>query len=140
MLRIGVIVVAVSILLFTATYCANGSIYNESVVSDNIPRPRVIAPDSDIIDLSGKKELVFKWSPHEGDVYQRKYYDFRLYEGLQTLGPNLMLKKRVGKNKHQFSVDAGLFKAGAEYTWSIRQKYRSGKSLRTTNSFKVIKK
>ena len=131
---------AVSMFLFTAPSFAGVGMISESYFVDNIPQPRVLEPDGDTVDLSGKKELIFKWSPHEGDISQRKYYDFRLYEGEQALGPGLILKKEVSPNKHQIGIESGLFKEGAIYTWSIRQKYRSGKSTRSINTFKIIKK
>lgn len=139
MLKRGVIFLAISIFLFAAPSFA-GVRFFESIFSGNIPQPRLLEPNKDIVDLSGKKELIFRWSPHEGDVSQRKYYDFRLYKGHQTLGPALLLKKRVSPNQHQFSVESGLFKDGEIYTWSLRQKYRSGKSRRSTETFKIIKK
>ena len=141
MLKYLAVFFAVSILLFAAPSFAGVGMISEIYSGDNIPKPRVLEPNGDTVDLSGKKELIFKWSPHEGDISQRKYYDFRLYEGEQALGPGRILKKQVSPNKHQIAIESGVFKEGAIYTWSIRQKYRSGgKSQRSTNSFRVIGK
>ena len=119
--------------------CQAASIFSEDMFGDNIPQPKLLKPVTDTIDLSGKKELLFEWSPHEGDTFRRKYYDFRLYKGSQMTESNLILKKKVSPTTHQLSVESALFKQGGEYTWSLRQKYRSGKSRRSLNSFKVVK-
>lgn len=107
---------AVSALLFTIPFFAGVGTISESYFAENIPQPRVLEPDGDTVDLSVKKELIFKWSPHEGDISQRKYYDFRLYEGQRVLGLGLILKKEVSPNKHQIGIESGLFKEGAIYT------------------------
>ncbi len=115
------------------------SIFSEQMFGNNIPRPRLLEPVSDTVNLAGKKELLFKWSPHEGDNFKRKYYDFRLYKGMQMTESNLILKKKVPPTRHRIVVDSSLFKTGGDYTWSLRQKYRTGKSRRSTNTFKVIR-
>lgn len=128
------------LLLFTASPSSGISILDEQIAMNNIPQPRLIEPVSDTADLSGKKELVFKWSPHEGDVSRRKYYDFRLYNGYKTFESTLILKRQVSRNEHETAVSTDVFKLGNIYTWTLRQKYRTGKSQRSTISFKVIKK
>jgi len=135
-----VLLIIFFLLLCTALPSSGGSLLTEDIARDNIPQPRLIEPVADTVDLSGKKELVFKWSPHEGDVSRRKYYDFRLYNGYQTFESTLILKKQVSKNKHEIAISSDVFKLGNIYTWTLRQKYRSGKSLRSTSTFKVIKK
>jgi hypothetical protein len=105
-----------------------------------VPQPRILFPDADNVDLSGKKSLEFAWSPHEGDRFMRRYYDFRLYKGYEMVESGLMMKKRVPAGTCGFEVDAGLFDNGGTYTWSLRQIYRSGgKSYRSYKSFKVTK-
>jgi len=131
---------AIAIFLFISTSFASMNVFVGDLVADIIPQPRLLEPCGETADISGKKELLFKWSPHEGDITERKYYDFRLYAGYQALGPYLILKKKVSPNKHQIGAESSLFKVGAVYTWTLRQKYRSGKSRRSMNSFKVIKK
>jgi len=110
------------------------------IFSESIPQPILKEPVTDNLDLSGKTELVFRWSPHEGNTYQRKYYDFRLYEGYQMIEANLILHNNVSPNQHQFVVGTDIFKLNQVYTWSLRQTYRSGKSQRSTSSFTVISK
>ncbi|MDP8297721.1 MAG: hypothetical protein RAP41_06030 [Candidatus Orphnella occulta] len=131
---------AIAIFLFVSASFAGMNVFSEDLFAGVVPPPRLLEPCGETADISGKKELIFKWSPHEGDISQRKYYDFRLYEGYKSLGPYLILKKEVSPNKHQIGVESSLLKVGAIYTWTLRQKYRSGKSRRSTNSFKVIKK
>jgi hypothetical protein len=110
------------------------------IFSGNIPEPRLIGPVTDKVDLSGSGELLFKWSPHEGNISERRYYDFRLYEGYQMVESNLVFQDNVPANKHQIALDASMFKLNQVYTWSLRQNYRSGKSRRSTSSFTIINK
>ncbi len=107
---------------------------------DFVPQPRILFPDTDSVDLSGKKSLEFAWSPHEGDRFMRKYYDFRLYKGYEMVQSGLMMKKRVAAGTYGLGIDARVFDNGGIYTWSVRQVCRSGgKSHRSYNSFTVTK-
>jgi hypothetical protein len=107
---------------------------------DRIPRPRLISPDDESVDLSGKGELLFQWSPHEGKPIGRDYYDFRVYEGYEMLESTLLLKKKVPPREHTVSIEADRFRTGRVYTWSLRQVYRAmGKSDRSFSSFRVIR-
>jgi hypothetical protein len=106
--------------------------------SGNIPQPRLIEPVKDKVDIHGLNQLVFRWSPHEGSISQRRFYDFRLYKGYQTLQANLLIQEKVSPHKNRFIVDTDIFELGQVYTWSLRQNYRVGKSRRSTSSFTVI--
>ena len=109
---------------------------------DFVPRPRLLSPSTEEVDLSGKEKLEFKWSPHERvrAGSGSRYFDFRLYKGYQMVEANLLLKERVPGNKHTISLDAGLFEDGQVYTWSLRRVYKGiGKSDRSINTFKIIK-
>ena len=128
------------VLIFASATLSNSSSFGRDIFSENIPQPILKEPVTDKVDLSGKKELVFRWSPHEGDISQRRYYDFRLYQGYQMIEANLILQNNVSPNQRQFAVNADIFKLNQIYTWSLRQKYRSGKSQRSTSSFTVINK
>ena len=128
------------VLIFASATSSNSSSFERDIFSENIPQPILKEPVTDKVDLSGKKELVFRWSPHEGDISQRRYYDFRLYQGYQMIEANLILQNNVSPNQRQFAVNADIFKLNQIYTWSLRQKYRSGKSQRSTSSFTVINK
>ncbi|MFA5369740.1 MAG: hypothetical protein WC300_03370 [Candidatus Omnitrophota bacterium] len=103
--------------------------------ADNIPQPVLLEPVTGRVDISGKGQLIFRWSPHEGDISQRRFYDFRLYQGNQLTEANLLFQKNVAPNEHKISLDHDMFKPGQSYTWSLRQKYRSGKSRRSSSSF-----
>ncbi|MDD5504823.1 MAG: hypothetical protein PHV77_05925 [Candidatus Omnitrophica bacterium] len=115
-------------------------VFNRDGFTDNIPQPVLLEPVIDRVDISGKKELVFRWSPHQGDISRRKFYDFRLYQGYKLTEDGLLLQKNVAPNEHQLAVDSSVFKPGQVYTWSLRQKYRSGKSRRSSSSFTIIGK
>lgn len=131
---------AVLFLLFIPATSVFAQTYQNHFGTNYVPEPRLIEPTTDKVDLSGRKELLFKWSPHEGSSYKRKYYDFRLYKGYNMYESNLIFKKEVAPNQHQLGVSSDIFEDGQVYTWSLRQKYRSGKSRRSTNSFTVIKR
>jgi hypothetical protein len=137
--KITVIALAVLFPLVGITF-ADANMPGRNAFSNNVPRPRLIAPVSDKIDLSGAGELVFKWSPHEGNIAQRRYYDFRLYKGYQMIESNLIFQDKAPANKHQIAVSADTFETNQVYTWSLRQNYRSGKSGRSTSSFTIIAK
>jgi len=111
--------------------------YRGYFFSDYVPDPRLIEPIGDKVDLASKKELLFKWSPHEGMLHRRKYYDFRLYEGYSMYESTLILKKKVAPSQYQLSINADMFKDNQVYTWSLRQRYTSGKSRRVSSSFVV---
>lgn len=134
------IFVLVFLFLLGSAVLSNANMLGRDIFSESIPQPILKEPVTDNVDLSGKTELVFRWSPHEGNVYQRKYYDFRLYEGYQMIEANLILQNNVSPNQRQFAVSTDIFKLNQVYTWSLRQTYRSGKSQRSTSSFTVISK
>ena len=67
--------VAVTV-IFISTAPTSEAFRNCRMSLGYVPNPRLIAPSSDEVRLSGKKKMEFKWSPHEGDRLQRKYYDF----------------------------------------------------------------
>ncbi|MFQ5952502.1 MAG: hypothetical protein ACE5JK_03750 [Candidatus Omnitrophota bacterium] len=108
--------------------------------ADPVPAPRLLAPLTEEVALSGKDKLEFRWSPHEGSRIERKYYDFRLYKGYNMVESTLVFKKRVPAGKYKIYLDLGLFEPGQIYTWSLRQVYRiGGKSRRSFHSFRAIK-
>jgi hypothetical protein len=125
---------------FVGITFADASMPGRNAFSNNVPRPRLIEPVRDKIDLSGAEELVFKWSPHEGNISQRRHYDFRLYEGYQMVEGNIIFQDDVSANKHQIAVSADTFGIDQVYTWSLKQVYRSGKSLRSSSSFTITGK
>lgn len=105
-----------------------------------VPKPRLIAPSTDVVDLTGASTLEFKWSPHEGDQIRRDHYDFRLYRGTQMLASTLIFKARIHPRQWSLALQAGMFEDGQVYTWSLRQVYTgSAKSWRSFESFKVIR-
>ena len=109
--------------------------------SNHIAPPRIIAPSSDDVDLTGKESLEFKWSPHEGDQVQRDYYDFRLYRGYDMYESGRIMKMRLPPRQWSLIIKSEAFEDGQIYTWSIRQVYTgSAKSRRSFESFRVIKR
>jgi len=107
--------------------------------ADNIPQPRLIEPVTDILNIPSEGGVAFRWSPHEGDFSQRKYYDFRLYKGYQTVESGLIYKQNISPNQCRIEMPVDTFDPGQVYTWSLRQVYRLGKSRRSTSSFTAIK-
>ena len=107
---------------------------------DAVPQPRLLSPVKETVDMTGKEELEFKWSPHEKGGGFREYYDFRLYKGYNMYENTLILKKQVAPDQYSIRLPASVFEEGAVYTWSLRQVYDTAKSLKSFQSFKVIKK
>ena len=99
--------------------------------------PILHAP-GDNTDLSGLKEVEFRWSP-EGDRAGFQYYDFRLYKGSQTYESGLLLKREVPAGVTHTFVDAALFENGQTYAWSVRQVGSSRKGRSSFAVFKAIK-
>jgi len=105
-----------------------------------VPVPKLLEPINDVVNLEGKKELLFRWSPHKRPRRGVRYYDFRLYNGFEMLESTLFRKERISGSVHTFSLNSDQFKAGNVYTWSLKQVARDGrKSNRSFSSFKVLK-
>lgn len=122
-------------------HAARGGRISRFAGDEFVPEPRLIAPVTETVDLTGKASLEFKWSPHEGSAIDRDYYDFRLYEGYDMLESSLVFKKKVSPREFSITIPSETFKDGQSYTWSLRQVYTgSEKSRKSTQSFKIIKK
>jgi hypothetical protein len=107
---------------------------------DYVPEPRLLSPVTETVDLTGKDILKFRWSPHEGSRFDRKYYDLRIYKGFDMVQSTLIYKQKVYAGTYEMDVPSDLFESGSVYTWSLRQIYRGGnKSWRSFYSFRVIK-
>ena len=117
------------------------AVYADIGQSDRVPVPRILQPYLDTYDITGKKVLEFKWSPHEGNPTQRDYYDFRLYKGYEVVESTRIYKIRVNPRQWSLALSAEIFKDGQVYTCTLRQVYiGSLKSRRAVQSFKIIKK
>ena len=57
---------AIAIFLFISTSFAGMNVFVGGLVADIIPQPRLLEPCGETADISEKKELIFKWSPHKG--------------------------------------------------------------------------
>lgn len=107
--------------------------------SDYIAPPRLIAPSTDVVDLSGKDCLEFSWSPHEGNPIKRDHYDLRIYKGRQAYGQDRIYKAILPPRQWSICLGADMFENGGMYTCALRQVYQGVKSKRTFQSFRVIK-
>ena len=133
-------IIFVTIILLATYAYAQISVSGQYGRSTDVPRPRLLSPTTTEVNLSGERGLEFKWSPHEGLKFGRKYYDFRLYEGYDMVQDTLVFKKRVPGNEHNIFLGPDMFLQGKVYTWSLRIVYRGvGKSRRSFHSFRVIK-
>ncbi|MEA3489666.1 MAG: hypothetical protein U9R44_04945 [Candidatus Omnitrophota bacterium] len=108
---------------------------------DYVPEPRLISPVTQEVVLTGKEDLEFRWSPHEGrGSGLRKYYDFRIYKGYEMVESTRIYRKKTPGDKDRIDVSADLFENGQIYTWSLRLGYKGiGKSTRSYQSFKTVK-
>ena len=138
-----IISIIIIVLLLTAPLFAGETdssrpmVAEDVLVKDFVPQPRLLQPTTEEVDLAGKRVLNFSWSPHEGDIMQRVYYDFRIYKGYETVESNLIYNKEVPPNIYNIDVSSGMFETGKIYTWSVRQAYNNSKSHRSYSSFKV---
>jgi hypothetical protein len=119
--------------------CLAGSLVTASDWPDLAPQPELLSPTGEVVNLAGKQTLEFKWSPFIGRMWERQYYDFRLYKGRQTTADNQIIVKQIPKDQYSFTVDAGIFQDGEVYTWGLRQVYMDRKSEQAYSSFKVEK-
>ena len=111
---------------------------NSKGLFNSLPAPWLLQPVTDMVDLTGKDALEFKWKPDLS--VNTDYYDFRLYKGYDTLASTLILKQRVEGNESSFKVNAATFENGQVYTWSLRRVILSGeKSDKSFSSFKATK-
>jgi hypothetical protein len=107
----------------------------------HVPEPRLLSPTTEQVDLTGQTSLVFEWSPFEGDITRRDYYDFRVYKGYNRVAENLIFKEKVSKSSHKMDLNADRFENGQVYTWSVRQVYMNGsKSRKAAASFKAVRR
>lgn len=107
---------------------------------DLAPEPELLEPQGEVVDISGKDGLTFKWSPFIGRLWERQYYDFRLYQGRDRVEANQILVKKVDKNQYSVTVDASQFKDGGVYSWGVKQIYLDKKSEQAYASFQIINK
>lgn len=108
--------------------------------SESAPEPRLIAPVSETLDLTGKDVVEFKWDPFVGKLFKRRYYDFWLFKGREQLARNIILKKKLAANAYSIVLKTDQFEDGQVYTWAVRQAYYDQKSDWAFSAFLVIKK
>lgn len=136
------VAIALSILVLLASWTyARGAMHSGARgLSEKVPEPVLITPNTDTVNLAGLKELVFKWSPHEKARSFRLYYDFRLYKGRVTLESTLILKKRVPPDQWELALPSDMFENNQAYTWTMRQVYDEGRKSRFSyQAFTIIK-
>ncbi len=133
------IILITLILLPLLTVSVFAQSFRGSSCSSYVPRPRLMYPITEELDLTGKPQLEFRWSPHQGGFMDRRYFDFRLYKGYDTNASTLILKERVGYNRYNFSINSDVFENNQVYTWSLRAVSFSAKSQRSYQSFRVAK-
>lgn len=126
---------AVIFLFLIVSICS--MIFGQSI---NVASPQLVRPTSEVVDLTGKDTLEFKWLLIVGGNKAWEYYDFRLYKGYQTLESTLLHKEKIDGHTDHVILAASMFQDGQVYTWTLRRLYRVNKSDRSRVSFKVIKK
>ena len=119
--------------------CLAGSLVTATDWPDLAPEPELLSPTGEVVDLAGKQTLEFKWSPFIGRMWERQYYDFRLYKGREMVEATQIMVKQVPKDQYSVTVDAGVFEDGQVYTWGLKQVYMDRKSEQAYSSFKVEK-
>ncbi len=107
---------------------------------ESVPEPRLLSPISEVVDLTGKDTLEFKWSPFEGRLFKRKYYDFRIYKGREMYFKDEIFKQKVPRGTYSVVLKADIFEDGQVYTWAVRQVYDDDKSDQAYSAFRVVKR
>jgi hypothetical protein len=101
--------------------------------------PMLLAPISEAVDLTGQETLVFRWSPFQGRLDRRRFYDFWIFEGREQLEKFRIYKKRIPADEYEVALDAQMFETGKVYTWAVRQVTYGTKSDWAYSSFEVIR-
>ena len=133
------IILIALILLSLWTVSVYAQSFRGSSSSSYVPRPQLMYPITEEVDLTGKSQLEFRWSPHKGLFMDRRYCDFSLYKGYNMVASTLILKERVPYNRYNFSISSDAFENNQIYTWSLRAVSFSAKSQRSYQSFRVTK-
>ena len=133
--------ILIAVMLTANISCFGAQVWAGSTrLQDYVPRPELLAPVSDNVDLRGQKELVFRWSSHKRPRKGVKSYDFRLYNGFEMLESTLIHKELIPGLTYGIVLNADQFTGGNVYTWSLKQIAQDGKkSERSFSSFKVLK-
>lgn len=85
-----------------------------------IEAPVLLEPLQEIVDLSGKDELTFKWKPVK-EYFNIDYYEFHIYQGYQMTSQRDVFDKHVSSMDKEVSVPAQIFEDGEVYSWSVTQ-------------------
>ena len=89
-------------------------------ITVTLEAPVLLAPLDEVVDLSGKDELIFKWKLVK-EYFNIYYYDFHIYRGSQMTNQNEVFSKEVSTLDKEVSVPAETFKNGEVYFWSVKQ-------------------
>ena len=126
---------AVAGVVLALSLCFMGSALAGSGRLGGAPVPTLIQP-GDNTDITGQDALEFRWSNEGGNF---DHYDFKLYQGPQTVESGLILYQNLPAGKDSVPVKADMFKDGQTYAWSLRR-VGNNKSRTAFSVFKVIKK
>ena len=90
--------------------------------------------------MTGRDTVEFRWSPFEGKIFKRRFYEFRIYKGREQLAKNIIFKQKIAANVSSIALKTDIFEDGQVYTWAVRQAYYDQKSDWAYSAFVVIKK
>ncbi len=113
--------------------------YGQKGVFFATPEPRLIRPVSETLDLTGKDTVEFRWSPFEGKIHERRFYEFCLYKGREQVAKNIIVKKKIAADVYSLTLSTDIFEDGQVYTWALRQAFFTQKSDWAYSAFVVIK-
>lgn len=140
-----IVVATIAVILTTLSLlpgrAASVMLYGSGGAVDYAPQVRIISPDDETVDLTGRNALVLRWSRLEGDSMERRYYDVRVYRGRETLENTLIFSAQTPPDADTVRVPSSLFDNGRTYTWTIRQRYYGlAQSRRAYAVFTVFKR
>jgi DNA-binding response OmpR family regulator len=109
---------------------------------DYAPQVRLISPVGDTINITGSDGILFKWSWIEGNRFERRYYDFRIYKGYDMLENTLIFKAEIAPDTDRVFINAGVTgsqKAGEAMHHSESSKNSAGKKVLIVSSDKNLR-
>lgn len=84
------------------------------------PNVEYMSPsDSSVVDLTGKKELIFKWQMVPIPSGGRECYKFTLYE---EDGYKQILSQTIDPGTFSAAIPSGTFEDDRTYRWSVKQR------------------
>lgn len=100
------------------TQSAPAKVINATIVY--VKPPVLISPKEEVVDITAKEKLEFKWKAYESP-YMVYGYLFRIYRGTDMTKKNEVYAEQVSGLDTSIEVSTDYFEDGETYTWYIKQ-------------------